>query len=80
MKQKIVRKDGIVFERRTKEKILNDNINIRIEKNKKEKIKEIANKLGVGYQELIKNKLDELINEGELISDYLEATNDRQQD
>lgn len=80
MKQKIVRKDGIVFERRTKEKVLNDNINIRIEKNKKEKIKEIANKLGVGYQELIKNKLDELINEGELISDYLEATNDRQQD
>lgn len=80
MKQKIVRSDGIVFERKPKEKILNDNINIRIEKNKKEKIKEIANKLGVGYQELIKNKLDELINEGELISDYLEATNDRQQD
>ena len=80
MKQKIVRKDGIVFERRTKAKVLNDNINIRIEKNKKEKIKEIANKLGVGYQELIKNKLDELINEGELISDYLEATDDRQQD
>ena len=80
MKQKIVRSDGIVFERKPKEKILNDNINIRIEKNKKEKIKEIANKLGVGYQELIKNKLDELINEGELISDYLEATDDRQQD
>ena len=40
MKQKIVRSDGIVFERRTKEKILNDNIQIRIEKNKKEKIKD----------------------------------------
>ena len=80
MKQKIVRSDGILYERKPKEKILNDNINIRIEKNKKEKIKEIANKLGVGYQELIKNKLDELINEGELISDYLEATDDRQQD
>ena len=80
MKQRIVRKDGIVFERRTKEKILNDSINIRIEKNKKEKIKEIANKLGVGYQELIKNKLDELISEGEKISEYIEATNDEQQD
>ena len=80
MKQKIVRSDGIVFERRTKEKILNDNIQIRIEKNKKEKIKEIANKLGVGYQELIKNKLDELISEGEKISEYIEATNDEQQD
>ena len=74
MKQKIVRSDGIVFERKPKEKILNDNINIRIEKNKKEKIKEIANKLGVGYQELIKNKLDELINEGEMISNYIEET------
>ena len=80
MKQKIVRSDGIVFERKPKEKILNDNINIRIEKNKKEKIKEIANKLGVGYQELIKNKLDELINEGELISNYIEETADGQQD
>lgn len=80
MKQKIVRSDGIVFERKPKEKILNDNINIRIEKNKKEKIKEIANKLGVGYQELIKNKLDELISEGEKISEYIEATNDEQQD
>lgn len=80
MKQTIVRSDGIVFERKPKEKILNDNICIRIEKNKKEKIKEIANKLGVGYQELIKNKLDELINEGEKISEYIEATNDRQQD
>lgn len=80
MKQTIVRNDGIVFERKPKEKILNDNINIRIEKNKKEKIKEIANKLGVGYQELIKNKLDELISEGEKISEYIEATNDRQQD
>ena len=80
MKQKIVRKDGIVFERRTKAKILNDSINIRIEKNKKEKIKEIANKLGVGYQELIKNKLDELINEGELISNYIEETANGQQD
>lgn len=80
MKQKIVRSDGIVFERKPKENILNDNIHIRIEKNKKEKIKEIANKLGVGYQELIKNKLDELISEGEKISEYIEATNDRQQD
>lgn len=80
MKQKIVRSDGIVFERKPKEKILNDNINIRIEKNKKEKIKEIANKLGVGYQELIKNKLDELISEGELISNYIEETADGQQD
>lgn len=80
MKQKIVRKDGIVYERRTKEKVLNDSINIRIEKNKKEKIKEIANKLGVGYQELIKKKLDELINEGELISNYIEETADGQQD
>lgn len=80
MKQKIVRSDGIIFERKPKEKILNDNINIRIEKNKKEKIKEIANKLGVGYQELIKNKLDELINEGELISNYIEETADGQQD
>ena len=80
MKQRIVRKDGIVFERKLKEKILNDNINIRIEKNKKEKIKQIANKLGVGYQELIKNKLDELINEGELISNYIEETKNGQQD
>ena len=80
MKQKIVRSDGILYERKPKEKILNDNINIRIEKNKKEKIKEIANKLGVGYQELIKNKLDELINEGELISNYIEETADGQQD
>ena len=80
MKQRIVRKDGIVYERRTKEKVLNNNINIRIEKKKKEKIKEIANKLGVGYQELIKKKLDELINEGELISNYIEETADGQQD
>ena len=80
MKQKIVRKDGIVYERRTKEKVLNNNINIRIEKEKKEKIKEIANKLGVGYQELIKKKLDELINEGELISNYIEETANGQQD
>lgn len=79
MKQKIVRSDGIIFERKLKEKILNDNICIRIEKNKKERLKEIANRMGIGYQELIKNKLDELISEGEKISEYIEATNDERQ-
>lgn len=60
-KQKIIRKDGIEYERKPKTKDYNCFINLRYSKEQVEKLKELANNLGVKYQALIKNVLDEYI-------------------
>lgn len=56
----IKRKDGIEYYRRKKE-TLNIRINIRISENTLNELKEIAEKKGIKYNALIRNVLEEYI-------------------
>lgn len=56
----IKRKDGIEYYRRKKE-TLNIRINIRISENTLNELKEIAEKKGIKYNALIRNVLEEYV-------------------
>lgn len=61
MTQKIIRVDGIEYERKKKNVKYTGNLNIRYEKEKIEQLKEIAQKKEVKYNQLIRMILDEYI-------------------
>lgn len=61
IKQEIVRKDGITYTRELNSQNLDGNIFIRYNTERLNKIKELASKKGVKYQTLIRNKIDELL-------------------
>lgn len=67
MKKKVTieRKDGIVFTREIETQDLTININMRYNAGKLAKLKEIAAKKEIGYQELIRRTLDNLLEECE---------------
>lgn len=61
IKQEIVRKDGITYTRELNSQNLDGNIFVRYNTERLNKIKELASKKGVKYQTLIRNKIDELL-------------------
>lgn len=65
MEQKvtITRKDGIVYERKSRKDIYDVKINLRYFKDKLEILKEIANKKNTKVQPLIRSILDKYIEE-----------------
>ena len=65
MEQKvtITRKDGIVYERKSRKDIYDVKINLRYFKDKLEMLKEIANKKNTKVQPLIRSILDKYIEE-----------------
>ena len=65
MKQTITRKDGITYQRIAKEKKYDDVLFLRLKKEKTNRIREIAEKKGVSYCDLIRDKIDEIIEEYE---------------
>lgn len=60
-KELITRKDGIVYERKKKNCNLDYRLNLKINKEKVDKLKEIANIKGKKYQPLIREIIDEYI-------------------
>ena len=61
MKQKIIRKDGIIMERTIKEKHYDSNICIRISKETIEDLKTIADRLGIKYNTMIREILEDYV-------------------
>lgn len=59
--QTITRSDGIIYERRTKEKQYDANIHIRISKNDLDELKKIAEKENVKYNALIRELIEDFI-------------------
>lgn len=59
----ITRKDGIVYERKSRKDIYDVKINLRYFKDKLEILKEIANKKNTKVQPLIRSILDKYIEE-----------------
>lgn len=64
-KETIVRKDGIIYERRKKSLNQTFTVTIRIQKEKVEKLKLIAESQGKKYQPLIKELIDKYLEEYE---------------
>ena len=68
MKDKIIRKDGIEYERKRKEKKLDCALNIRFSREELEKLKALADKEGIKYNALVRKLIVEYIeykNKGE---------------
>ena len=65
MKKKVIvnRVDGIVYTKEVETQELTSTINMRYNSSKLAKLKEIAKKKGIGYQTMIRQKLDELLEE-----------------
>lgn len=61
MTQKITRSDGIVYERRNKEKQYDNKVQIRIATNDLEKLKEYAEKENLKYTTLIRELVEDFI-------------------
>ena len=61
MKNKITRKDGIEYERKSKTKNYDSVINIRVSHETIEKLKQIANRYGTKYNTLIRELLEDYI-------------------
>ena len=61
MKQTIIRKDGIEYERKAKEKNYNAILYVRIESEKLETLKKIAKNNNENYSEMIRNLINEFI-------------------
>lgn len=59
----ITRKDGIVYERRKREKNCDCAITLKFNSKKREMLKELAEKKHINYQALIKNVLYDYIEE-----------------
>ena len=58
---KIERKDGIIYERKKKEKEYDTKLNIRINQKVIDSFKEIAKNENIKYQMLIRNILEEFV-------------------
>lgn len=65
MKKKVTvnRIDGIVYTKEVETQELTNTINMRYNSSKLARLKEIAEKKGIGYQTMIRQKLDELLEE-----------------
>lgn len=65
MKKKVTvnRIDGIVYTKEVETQELTSTINMRYNSSKLVRLKEIAEKKGIGYQTMIRQKLDELLEE-----------------
>lgn len=65
MKKKVTvsRIDGIVYTKEVETQELSSTINMRYNSSKLARLKEIAEKKGIGYQTMIRQKLDELLEE-----------------
>lgn len=65
MKKKVTvnRIDGIVYTKEVETQELTSTINMRYNSSKLARLKEIAEKKGIGYQTMIRQKLDELLEE-----------------
>lgn len=65
MKKKVTvnRIDGIVYTKEVETQDLTITINMRYNSSKLARLKEIAEKKGIGYQTMIRQKLDELLEE-----------------
>lgn len=61
MKNKITRKDGIEYERKSKTRNYDSVINIRVSHETIEKLKQIANRYGTKYNTLIRELLEDYI-------------------
>ena len=59
----ITRKDGIVYERKMRKDMFDARLGFRYFNEKIEKLKQIAEKKGIKYQELIREVLDKYIEE-----------------
>ena len=55
--------DGIVYTKEVETQELTSTINMRYNSSKLARLKEIAEKKGIGYQTMIRQKLDELLEE-----------------
>lgn len=65
MRKKVTvnRIDGIVYTKEVETQELTSTINMRYNSSKLARLKEIAEKKGIGYQTMIRQKLDELLEE-----------------
>ena len=61
MKNKITRKDGIEYERKSKTRNYDSVINIRISKETIEDLKTIANKYGTKYNTMVREVLEDYV-------------------
>lgn len=61
MKQQIARKDGINYERKSKTRNYDSVINIRISKETVNSLKEIAEHLGVKYNTMVREILEDYV-------------------
>jgi predicted DNA binding CopG/RHH family protein len=61
MKQQIVRKDGINYERKSKTRNYDSVINIRISKETVNSLKKIAEHLGVKYNTMVREILEDYV-------------------
>ena len=61
MKQQIIRKDGIEYERKNKTKNYDSVINIRVSHETIEELKQIANRYGTKYNTLIRELLEDYV-------------------
>lgn len=61
MKDKIIRKDGVEYERKKKERNYDCSLNIRFSRDELEKLKKLANKEGIKYNALARNLIVEYI-------------------
>ena len=61
MKQEITRKDGIEYERKSKTRNYDSYINVRVNNETVEELKKIAEKLGIKYNTMIREVLEDYI-------------------
>ena len=61
MKQEIPRKDGIVYERKNKTRNYDSVINVRVSRETLEELKQIAEKLGVKYNTMVREILEDYV-------------------
>ena len=61
MKQEITRKDGIVYERKNKTRNYDSVINVRVSRETLEELKQIAEKLGVKYNTMVREILEDYV-------------------
>jgi predicted DNA binding CopG/RHH family protein len=57
----ITRKDGIKYERKMRKDMFDTSLHLRYHTSKIETLKEIANKKGIKYQELVREVIDKFI-------------------
>jgi hypothetical protein len=60
--QKIVRKDGVIYEREIKQpNDYNSNLNIRVNNAKADEFKEVTKMQGLSYSDVLRNMMDEYV-------------------